>query len=186
MQKKPEDRRATKAMYWTIGIAWVVVSVLIFTLKFGIDCSRDLTGFPSSGGHPSIEPRKNDVAGVYLLTGQSLVEGGITASGIRQCRLVLRDDGSFSVEDYPDWRASGGEHGPFGSFISGSGSWSIDTVGVLYDSEGESGSIWGIRFHGMDPVPEPMALTGSREPFGLVVVLGDPDSDRELVFSRVD
>ncbi len=186
MQPTNGNRRATKAMYWTIGIAWVLMSVLILTLKSCCSFCSDLIGLPAGSGTLSIEPRVTDVAGIYLLTDQSLVEGGMTAPGIRQCRLVLRGDGSFSVEDYPDWRASGGGQGPFGSFVSGSGSWSIDTVGVVYDCDDESESIWGIRFRGMGQAPDPMALTGGSEPFGLVVVLGDPDSDKELVFSRIE
>jgi len=49
------------------------------------------------------QPKQEDVAGVYELTGQTIAKNGLAVLGERLCQLDLRPDGSFSATNYPQW-----------------------------------------------------------------------------------
>jgi hypothetical protein len=125
------------------------------------------------------EPKSVDVVGTYFLSDQTVVPGGISALGGRSCEMEVRADGTFSVTNYP--QSFGGA---FTSFDSATGSWRLATVGTSYGYGPNPKDCWGFRFEGTDKRLDPTAFTGPKQPFGLLTILGDPDSNQSLRFKR--
>lgn len=103
----------------------------------------------------------------------------MAALGGRECRLDVHGNGTFSITNYPQWSG-----GTFGSFHTTTGTWQISSVGTYYQYGAKFGSCWGLSFAGSTPRIGSMVLTGPEPPYGLLSVLGDPDSNYTLRFAK--
>jgi hypothetical protein len=153
---------------------------VVAAIAFG--CSQDPVVSTAKKEHAEVigtEPKKADVVGTYVLSDQTIVPGGMSALGGRQCQLDVLADGSFSVTNYP--QSAGGS---FISFLSGTGSWEIATVGTSYGYGPDPKDCWGFRFRGSDVRIDPTAFTGPEAPYGLLTILGDPDTNQKMRFKK--
>ena len=124
-------------------------------------------------------PQTADIVGTYTLSSQTLVPGGSTALGGRQCKLDVHSDGGFSITNYPQ-----GSGGKFTSFISATGTWQLATVGTSYGYGPTPKECWGLRLSASNKRIDPTAFTGPEQPYGLLTIIGDPDSNLTLRFRR--
>jgi hypothetical protein len=125
------------------------------------------------------EPKAADVAGTYVLSDQTVIPGRLSALAGRTCEIELHPDGTFSATNYP--QSSGTT---FGTFLSATGTWRIATVGTSYGYGPTPKDCWGLRFEGVSNRIDPTAFTGPQQPYGLLTILGDPDSNLTLRFKR--
>lgn len=125
------------------------------------------------------EPKAVYVAGTYVLSEQTVIPGGVLAFTNRPCEIDVHLDGTFNVTNYPQSSGSA-----FGSFVSATGTWRIATVGISYGYSSNPKDCWGIRFEGAGNRIDPTAFTGPQQPYGLLTILGDPDSNLTLRFKR--
>src|SRR5215207_8081349 len=75
-----------------------------FAAAIAFGCGQDPLVTAAKRQHAEFvgtEPRTADVVGTYALSDQTIVPGGISALGGRQCQLDVMADGSFSVTNYP-------------------------------------------------------------------------------------
>ena len=124
------------------------------------------------------EPKAVDVVGTYVLSDQTVIPGGVSALAGRTCEIYVSPDGSFSVTNYPQSSDT-----TFGSFLSATGTWRIATVGTSYGYS-TNPKDWGFRFEGSGRNMDPAAFAGPQQPYGLLTILGDPDSNQTLRFKR--
>lgn len=133
----------------------------------------------------AVKPQQSDVVGSYVLTDQTVIKGGYSALQGRQCQLDLRPDGSFSITNYPNWREMvSASSSNFNTFISTEGRWTLCSVGTTYDYGPNPKNCWGMRFSESDDKIDPMTLTGEVSSYGLITILGDPDSNTVIVFKK--
>ena len=126
------------------------------------------------------EPRPEDAVGTYVLTDQTIMDGGLSALNGRQCKMTIRADGYFSVTNYPDRREAISSSGPyFKNFLSITGRWTIGSPG---SSRGKT--CWGMLFMDEENKIAPVAFTGQAPPYGLISILGDPDSNIVMIFKK--
>jgi hypothetical protein len=147
-----------------------------------------LTGCPvnlDTERMPTAPPNRADLVGVYRPTADTLTyirkEGGYAE---RDISLTLKADGTFEVENLPDWWRSDFGH-PEGGFDSGSGKWDIE----------KSQDWWGLNlsFSDMKRFAKPAddgrgagaTLIGHAAPYDIAFTVGDPDSGHEMRFERV-
>jgi hypothetical protein len=122
-----------------------------------------------------------------VLTDQTVIKGGVSALGGRRCQLDLRSDDSFSITNYPNCAgARSAALAQFNTFTSTTGTWTLDSVGTTYDYGPDPKDCWGIRFSGTKGRIDSPAFTGRMPPYGLLTILGDPDSHNELYFKKID
>jgi hypothetical protein len=125
------------------------------------------------------EPKAVDVVGTYVLSDQTVISGGVSALAGRTCEINVSPDGSFSVTNYP--QSSGTT---FGSFLSVTGKRRIATVGISYGYGPEPKDCWGFQFEGAARSMDPAAFAGPQQPYDLLTIIGDPDSNQTLRFKR--
>lgn len=125
------------------------------------------------------EPKPVDVVGTYFLSDQTVVPGGISVLAGRTCEINVSTNDSFSVTNYPLCDGT-----TFGSFVSATGTWRIATVGTSYGYGPNPKNCWGFRFEGASSGIDPTAFTGPQQPYGLLTILGDPDSKLTMRFKR--
>lgn len=167
--------------------ACTIVSALAVAAALTGGCDGSTPRPPNGGNYAFVvtQPPESAIVGTYVLIDQTVVRGGLSAMQGRQGRLDLRTDGTFTVTDYPNWsEVSSGDADKFTSFISTSGRWTIDRVGTTYDYGPNPKASWGITFSDAESQIDPTAFTGQTVPYGLVSILGDPDSDMVLRFEK--
>ena len=156
--------------------------VLVLAAAFAVGCGQDPVVTAAKKQHREfvgVEPKAAEVVGTYILSDQTVVPGGISALGGRECRLDVFADGTFSVTNYPE--SAGGR---FSAFHSTTGTWRLATVGTSYGHGPNPKDCWGLRFQGSDCRIDPTAFTGPERPYGLLTILGDPDSNITLRFKK--
>jgi hypothetical protein len=133
-------------------------------------------------------PQSSDLVGCYTLKSQSVTPGGLSDLQGRPCEIELRADGTFTAANIPPR----GLDPPFSNFASallaGSGSWRIDNLGTSAafgtNFRKKYHRCWGIKLDSPVAKMHNINLTGQRPPYGLVFVLGDPDSDYTMRLER--
>src|SRR5215470_1555502 len=117
------------------------------------------------------QPKPEDVAGVYQLTGQTITTNGLAVLGGRPCQLDLRPDGSFTVTNYPQWgpvssataHVSASDTPGVTAFTSTTGRWRCDTVNIMYNGK----MCWGVVFSDSDTTIDALALRRNGQPYDL-------------------
>lgn len=135
--------------------------------------------------YPEPEPDPNKIAGTWVATAASIElmerEGGYAP---RTPTWTFRDDGTFVVEDMPDWWLA-----PFGQshqrFASGAGRWKAS------ETRDDWGNDWEIMVD-IQSFPEYpngivtfLKLDAYQPDYTISVYIGDPDSGRVMEFKRV-
>ena len=92
----------------------------------------------------------------------------------------LRPDGSFTVTNYPRWLSVSSTTPRVGEFISTTGRWCCDTVGIFYDDH----ECWGVVFSDTHVAIDTLALRSNGAPYDLMLTYGDPDEGAVMTFGR--
>ena len=164
------------------------ISTLIICTAIACSCGQGVISSAKKQHREFVgnAPNKSDVVGTYILTDQSIIKGGISALQGRQCQLDIMSDGTFNIRNYPDWRAVPSVAGTeFNSFTSTTGHWELSIVGSSYGYGADRKDIWGLRFSESRNKIDPTALTGLKPHYGLLTILGDPDSNNNMRFKRM-
>ncbi len=157
--------------------------VFLFTLPILImimGCQYD----PHAHLYTTDRPVKQDMVGLYELKSETLLKNDLTDLHGRQCVLELRADGTFSATNLPPWDMELPDTHFFDKLLSGSGSWRIEAVGTIGNGW-QSKTIWGVYLSSPTVKLAAANLTGRKQPYGLIFILGDPDSGEALIFERI-
>ncbi|HUS34988.1 MAG TPA: hypothetical protein VM680_06515, partial [Verrucomicrobiae bacterium] len=140
---------------------------------------------PFAHTYTTAKPDESKIAGNYQLVMQTLTTNGLAEFSGQLPSVELRADGTFSATNIPPWGISFPDTNFFTTLVSGSGNWSIESVGSV-DNGTTRQTMWGLR---LDP-PSGKAvfdfpkLMGTNSPYGLIFTLGDPDSGDAMIFGR--
>ncbi len=128
------------------------------------------------------EPKAADVVGTYILSDQTVIPGGLSALGGRQCVLNVFADGRFSITNYPDCDgALFSKLKQYNTFHSTVGTWELAVIGASYGYGPVRKQCWGLRFtHKIGGA----AFTGPDPPYGLLTIIDDPDCNYTLRFKK--
>jgi hypothetical protein len=155
--------------------------------SFALFALLALTGCPvnlDTERMPTTPPNRADLVGIYRPTADTLTyirkEGGYAE---REMSLTLKADGTFELENLPDWWHT--EWGkPEGGFDSGSGQWDLE----------KSQDWWELNLSFTDTkrFAKPEAgrqgfgplLIGHAAPYIIAFPFGEPDNGREMQFER--
>lgn len=163
------------------------VSILLIAAAVAGGCGQDVVSQARKQHRDFVgaEPTRADVVGTYVLSDQTVIPGGVSALGGRLCQLEVVADGTFIITNYPDYTgARPSSLKQYGTLYSTTGTWTLGTVGTSYGYGPDPKDCWGLRFSGSDKKVDPMAFTGSRAPYGLLMILGDPDSHNTIRFTK--
>lgn len=156
--------------------------ILIFTAALASGCGQAPAVTAVKKQHAEFigaKPQASNIVGTYILNDQTVLPGGISALGGRQCEISVRTDGSFWVTNYPQ-----NVGGSFSSFHSTTGTWQLASIGTSHGYGSDPKQCWGFRFYGAANKIEATAFTGSEQSYGLLTILGDPDSNLTLRFKK--
>jgi hypothetical protein len=130
--------------------------------------------------YPRSEPKLADVAGVYVLTADSLKEvrerGHYPAAATS---ITLASDGSLTCRNIPDWWLATPPGKFSGGFVNATGKWQV----------AKQQQWWAVEVQvkkDSDPEVERTSfnLVGAKPPFALRLVLGDPDEGHGMDFTK--
>lgn len=131
------------------------------------------------------KPRSLDVVGRYNLVLQTAIPGDLQAFKTRPIQIEFRGDGSFIATNVaPASSSATNPPGFANSLLSGSGSWRIGSVGGIKNVFGPEKTHWGIYLDSPGLEIQPVGLTHSRPPYGLIFTIGDPDEGTALILER--
>lgn len=142
-------------------------------------CHVPVGEFFNSYGCVSTEPNKDELVGVWIPDEATLED--IRTRGkynpTVSTKLMLRADGSFEMENMPDWWKNGfGESS--GGFESNSGAWKLSGAG---------GACWRIDLK-VSNVGTSVGLLehrfGGQPRYVIAIILGDPDSGEKMIFVK--
>ena len=119
------------------------------------------------------EPAKADVVGKWVSATGRLGQG---ASGTPEREIDLREDGSFSVVDFPTSPNVPGASAK--GLLTGSGVWHLDK-----DLDGYT--VWIINLDFANHHRETVHLRRQKPPYLIHIFIGDPDSGQAALFARV-
>jgi hypothetical protein len=158
---------------------FVSLASLIGAAVWVVACQYD----PHAHQYTRSKPAASDVAGVYRLTSETLLNSDLSEFDRRVCVVRLNTDGTFEAVNVPSWNL---DH-PVGNLVerllSSSGTWRIDSVGAV-DNGWSSQRVWGVYLDSPTVKLPPAHLTGQKSPYGLIFSLGDPDAGEALILTR--
>jgi hypothetical protein len=119
------------------------------------------------------KPKESDLIGTYEPDAKTqkliLKDGGYSSA---KCQIKLNADGKIELIDMPDWWENG-----FGEshkkLISTNGTWKLEKIQGCWGIDWENENVT----HGVD-------LIGEKPPYKIHIYVGDPDSDRFMIFER--
>ena len=126
---------------------------------------------PFAGDLTTQKPALKDVLGTYEFERQTVCDGNVLPAG-GQASIVLDRDGAFRAKNVPDLtdrRACGGN-----KLITGSGWWTIETVGSVDNGWGHPKTAWGLMVTGIRGYLS-IGFMGDEPPYKLIFTYGDPD-----------
>lgn len=135
------------------------------------------------GFGPKEMPQTSELAGVYVLSDRSRVflRDQKSYGTTPESAISLDPDGSVSVRNLPDCYIDGFGLG-HGRYVSGRGTWEIEQTdlgfGVTLTIEA-GGTLKRGVYHGSS-----ILIKNRQAPFALVVGIGDPDSNEDIVYER--
>jgi hypothetical protein len=141
---------------------------------------------PYTDFYTTAKPVREDLVGRYRLTSQTVTADGLSAFEERPCEVELRNDGSFTATNVPEWKHDSAGDDFFAQLRGDSGTWSVDSVGSIANGDQPPKTHWGIILDSKSEERAPFGLTGSKPPFGLIFTVGDPDSGRALFFEKIE
>ncbi len=170
---------ALQPSHLRIGILIAVVHTLAILLQ---GCQYD----PYAHQYTTVRPRDADVLGRYVLTNQTVTQGGISDLQGRLCVVELRADGTFIATNLPP-SSSGSPRARFlSTLVSGSGTWHIESVREIDNGIGKLKTHWGIYLDSHPLKFQLAGLTGKKAPYGMIFTLGDPDSGTVMILEKTN
>lgn len=131
------------------------------------------------------EPKIEDIAGVYEFTVESVVEANIPDN--LESSVEMMSDGTCKLTDFPVLIENdvNGFSYKFKELFTKDCRWEMITNGSVQRNE-ESLPTWAICFSAVDfePAVKCANLTDDGNPYNLVFVFGDPDSNEITVFEK--
>ena len=173
-------KKMTIALAGGVGLVAVVALAGAFGLPWGSGRSG-WSHVPPSGLFVTAQPKQEDVAGVYQLIQQTIKADGLAVLAGRPCELDLRTDGSFTVTNYPRWSTAAAPGAtPVAEFISTTGRWRCDRLGIIYDGH----ECWGVVFSDTQAELHSLALRRKGAPYELMFTFGDGDEGKVMTFGK--
>ena len=130
------------------------------------------------------KPQTNDVVGRYVLNGQTIVSGGLSAMQGRNCFVELAADGTFVATNVPPFVFGAPPITSLSSLVSGAGTWRLESVGGVDSGTGNIKTHWGVRLESQPIQFDAPGFTGDKPPYGLIFTIGDPDSGTVMILER--
>jgi hypothetical protein len=128
--------------------------------------------------YPVNQPANADVEGVYHPTAATAAMIAKGKYPPKEIAIVLDPGGSARLQNIPDWWKDGFGH-PHGGFDNWIGSWEV--------TQGRDGR-WELLLVLADPrgFATHVHLIRQQAPYLIGLVVGDPDSQQEMQFERVE
>jgi hypothetical protein len=172
----PKGTGESFSAYQLLNLTWAVTLAVLLS-----GCQFD----PFAHTYTTAQPDESKIVGHYQLVMQTLTTNGVAQFSGQLPSIDLRVDGTFSATNIPPWGISFPDTNFLITLVSGSGQWSIESVGSV-DNGATLQTIWGVR---LDPsngkaVFDFPKLMGTNSPYGLIFTLGDPDSGHVMIFGR--
>jgi hypothetical protein len=148
-----------------IGKLFLCLAILFFVAGCGVWQELHFT---------KTKPKESDLIGTYEPDAKTrsliLKDGGYSSAN---CQIKLNADGKIEFTNMPDWwQDSFGESHK--KLISTNGVWKLEKVRSYWSINWESQNMT----YGLD-------LLGQKPPYKIHIYVGDPDSDRFMIFERV-
>lgn len=164
-----------------------IIIILTAALLSGCDQNKVSLAKKQHREFVGTKPESVDIVGTYILSDQTVIPGGLSALAGRKCQFNIFADGTFSVTNYPECAgARSSKLKQYKTFHSTTGTWKLETVGTSYGYGPDPKNCWGLQFQSLDSKIDSTAFTGPEPPYGLLTILGDPDSNNTLRFKRKD
>ncbi len=161
------------------GVALALVGIALSAISY-LPWGSGWPHVPPAKLYVTTQPKVGDVAGVYVLTRQTITPTGLAVLEGRPCQLDLRPDGSFTVTNYPDWSPDSSTPPHVAAFISTTGRWDCSTVHIIYDGH----LCWGVVFSDTEARIDALALRSEGSPYDLMLTYGDGDEGKVMTFGR--
>jgi len=129
------------------------------------------------------KPSDLEIVGTYRVTAQNLDTNGLKAFQNRQPQLIFNVDGSCVVSDFPVWEENTSSF-KINAWLSFDGKWAIVNDGSVRRG-GKTYDVWGIRCNSNIETMGTGEFTGTKPPYDVVFIYGDPDSDNAMTFSKM-
>lgn len=131
------------------------------------------------------EPKEEDIVGVYEFSGQSVVDQDIQHSA--DSSIALLADGTCNLTDFPVF-VENDQYGftyKFKELFTGSCQWNVATNGSV-SRDGKAIPTWAVCFSAanFDSAIKCADLANNGNPYNLVFIFGDPDSNDILSFTK--
>lgn len=150
--------------------------ILAISVSFAfLSCQYD----PHGHLYTTTEPAAKDIIGTYMLERYDLPS--VTTIKHTPVRLELHADSTFTATNIPPWELEIPDDGFFSSLLSGTGRWEISTLGMV---DPGAKPIWGIYLRSKEHDFHPADFTGEGPPYGLIFILGDPDSGNAVILRK--
>jgi hypothetical protein len=129
------------------------------------------------------EPKVEDLEGVYEFSAQRVLAEGIGDTS--NSKIKLFHDGTCELTDFPVLQEETMFSYDFKGLFSGECSWTVNSNGSV-SRGGELYPVWSICFHAeeFNPAVKCADITNDGEPYNLVFVFGDPDSNEVMRFGK--
>ena len=162
-----------------VGAVLIVVFVAVGAVLFS-SLGSHWPQVPSPELYVIKQPKLEDISGSYLLIKQTITTNGLSFLGGRQCQLSLRADGSFTATNYPQWSQLSPAKVPSAEFISTTGRWRCETIGIV----GKGSQYFGIVFSDSSVGMDALALRSNGSPYDLMLTYGDADEGLFMTFGK--
>lgn len=153
------------------SILFIVFLVLITGCQFD----------PYAGDLTTVQPKREDVEGVYKFKEQTISDAPIDKFG-QNSTIVLKPDGTYQANNIPN--VFGGPGAESRKYISANGNWKIEEIGAVDNGQGTK-SEWGITLTSIDESLTNISFTGNKAPYGLMVTFDDPDLGAVMKFQKI-
>jgi hypothetical protein len=176
------NRRKKITIAIASGVGLIVIGVAVSTVS-NLPLASGLSHWPQVPPPElfvTTQPKQADVAGVYQLTQQTISTNGLAILEGHLCQLDLRLDGSFTVTNYPRWSPDSSTTPHVAEFISTTGRWRCDTVGIIYSTH----EYWGVVFSDTHVEIDALALRSKGAPYDLMLTYGDGDDGTVMTFGK--
>ncbi len=131
------------------------------------------------------EPVKEDIIGTYEFSTQKVIDDDIQISP--ESKIEILADGTCTLTDFPVFVEDGAYGSPykFKESFTSICQWKVKNIGSVR-LDRETFPIWGVCFNAVnfDSAMKCAHLTNVGNPYELVFVFGDPDSNDILVFEK--
>ncbi len=131
------------------------------------------------------KPETSAVVGRYVLTKQTVVNGGLPAMQGRPCVVELAADGTFKATNVPPRWQGGTALSSLDLLVSGSGTWRLAELGSVAGGFRKAKPYWGVVLESRGAyVLESAKLTGAKPPYGLIFTIGDGDAGTAMILEK--